>query len=470
MKAPPAPKWHFRTFWNTNAAFRRSLQVRLLFGTLLGICLALILAAVVLTSFFRSYATKQFQSSMQIHLNQLMASLELDAQGQPILVAPLSDPRFTQPLSGLYWQINAKNKTGLLRSRSLWDDVITLPDDAMSDSPLHFHKTAGPGGLALEVIERQIRMENYPDQSLRLLVAGSTTELEHSISDWTHRLILFFSILFITLTFVTIAQVMISLAPLRSLQKVLGMLRAGSLSRLKGDFPQEVQPLIDDFNSVLDHSAAVVARARAQTGDLAHALKTPLAVLTNAAARSYDKPDSSDELARLVREQVNTMQRHIDWRLQRARTAATSGMPLASTPIKPLLEQLLRVMKRVHADRALHYSSLCEPETLSFSGEAQDFQEMIGNLLDNASKWASAEVRVQALLRNGQLLITIDDDGPGLDSDQHGEVLQRGVRADEKTPGSGLGLAIVKDLVDLYDGHIDLAQSPQGGLRVILRF
>lgn len=467
------------------ATLKRSLRARLLVGTLLGMCAALVLAGFVLTNFFSSYATKQFQASLQIHLDQLAAIFEVNAEGKPVLTSSMTDPRFTQPLSGLYWQINDARQNGLARSRSLWDDVLEVPRDAMqkidqtelvtsSEPSLHLHSITGPDNTRLLVLERNIRIEDHPNQAWQLIVAASTSELEHSIQEWTRRLILFLTMLFLVLTCAALAQVIISLAPLRTLQKALAKIRGTPLTRLEGNFPQEVQPLIDDFNNVLDHSVQVVERARAQTGDLAHALKTPLAVLNNAAARGARATDQStnpsSELARVVQEQVAMMQRHIDWRLQRARTAATTGMPGSNTPIKSTIEPLLRVMARIHAERHLSFELICAPEDLSFSGEAQDFQEMLGNVLDNASKWAKSRIVVHATQTAERLVITVDDDGPGLNSAQYENVLQRGMRADEKMPGSGLGLAIVKELVELYSGQLALSASPLGGLRVILNF
>ena len=451
------------------STLRLSLRARLLAGTLLGMCLALIIAGFVLTNSFSRFATKQFQSSMQIHLDRLTANFEVDQQGKPVLTSPMSDPRFTQPLSGLYWQINHGNQIGLIRSRSLWDDVIQVPKDAytgsMESGSLHIHTTKGPDNTRLMVLERNIRLEEHPDQVWQLIIASGTKELEHSIDEWTHRLVFFLSILFLTLSLAALAQVIIGLAPLRTLQKALGKLHAGPLRRLEGNFPQEVQPLIDDFNQVLDHSVQVVERARAQTGDLAHSLKTPLAVLNNAASQPHN---SGDDLPRLVKEQVSMMQRHIDWRLQRARTAATSGMPASETLVRPHLEQLIRVMQRVHADRELTFRLQCQSDDLTFRGESQDLQEILGNLLDNASKWAKSTIDVSTSRQGSELVITIDDDGPGLVQEQYDRVLQRGIRIDEKTPGTGLGLAIVQELVDLYDGQLSLAASPLGGLRVIL--
>jgi signal transduction histidine kinase len=225
-----------------------------------------------------------------------------------------------------------------------------------------------------------------------------------------------------------------------------------------------VQPLIDDFNAVLDRNAEVVARARTQAGNLAHALKTPLAVLAHAA----DADGPRDELALRVREQVALSRRHIDWHLARARVAASQRLPGQRTTVAPVLAGLVRVMTRVHAERGLtlHLDEVL-PD-LAFAGEEQDLQEMVGNLLDNACLWARHRVGLRALREADQLVITVEDDGPGIAPDQREAVLSRGVRLDETTPGSGLGLAIVVDLVLLYGGRLALEDSESGGLQARL--
>jgi signal transduction histidine kinase len=231
--------------------------------------------------------------------------------------------------------------------------------------------------------------------------------------------------------------------------------------------------LAENFNGVLDRNAAVVARARTQAGNLAHAIKTPLAVMAQAAAIS---PASSvqvaDPLATLVQEQVTIANRQIDWHLTRARVAASQGLPGARVPVDPVVEGLLRVMDRVHAARGLRLVHAQRAGAPAFAGEAQDLQEMLGNLLDNACKWAASEVRVQAHAVWGagvrRLQISVEDDGPGIDEGQRQAVLARGARLDERVPGSGLGLAIVDELAALYGGELKLATGGMGGLRAEL--
>lgn len=449
---------------------KSSLRLRLMLGTLLWISIALIAASFVLTGYFKDYASKQFQASLQVHLDQLTTSFNVDIQGVPNLSQSLSDPRFNQPLSGLYWQINTQDGVAALRSRSLWDDIINLPPYDLNLTGIRTLTVTDPEVQTVQLLVRTITLEDQPNQKWILIVAGSTKELEHTLSDWSMRLTFFLIFLFVSLSIAAISQVMLSLSPLRSLQKSMENLRTSPMSRLKGTFPQEVQPLIDDFNMALDQNEQVISRARTQTGDLAHALKTPLAVLTNAAQRESKNTAGNHEFARLVSEQTAMMQRHIDWRLKRARTATTQDALHGEIEIAPVIEQLSRVMQRIHPLRTIALSVQCIPADIRFYGEIQDLQEILGNLLDNAYKWAYSKITVHVSMTGKKLTIVISDDGPGLLAEQYHQVVERGVRTDEKMPGSGLGLSIVQELVSLYQGSMELTQSADAGLCVTLKF
>jgi signal transduction histidine kinase len=223
---------------------------------------------------------------------------------------------------------------------------------------------------------------------------------------------------------------------------------------------------------VLDRNAEVVARARTQAGNLAHAIKTPLAALSQAAAATQQQRETGAALAALVEEQVAVARRQVDWHLARSRAAAAQGLPGARIALEPVLQGLLRVLDRVHAERRLSLRCAPMPPGLAFAGEVQDLQEILGNLLDNACKWARQQVLVSATSGGTEgarrLRIVIDDDGPGIDAARRGAVLARGARLDEAVPGSGLGLAIVHELVGLYQGSLQLQAAPMGGLRVEL--
>jgi signal transduction histidine kinase len=256
--------------------------------------------------------------------------------------------------------------------------------------------------------------------------------------------------------------VLIALVPLKRLHGALAAVHSGGTARLEGYFPGEVQPLVEEFNTVLAQNAEVVERARTQAGNLAHALKTPLSVIANA-VRGKD-----GELAQLVHRQVEVAGKQIDYHLSRSRVAASVRVPGARTPVSPVLEGLVRVMRRIHAQRDLELIVHPHGGLVAFRGEEQDLQEMLGNLLDNACKWAVQRIEVALAVVGDELRITIDDDGCGIADKERERVLNRGERADERVPGSGLGLAIVDDLARLYGGRVELADSPLGGLRVLI--
>jgi signal transduction histidine kinase len=458
----------------TPFAWRQSLRIRLLMGTLFWIAAAILVAGWGLGTLFRQHVETQFHAELRTHLDQLTAHLTLDAQGRAQLALPLSEPRFGRPYSGYYWQVDAIGPTGasiapaLLRSRSLWDVALAVPEDALAEGAIHLHQIVGPQGKYLGLIERSVRIDDGPDgkpHTLRLLAAADADLMAEPVSRFNSALWLALGVLGAGLVLAALVQVSVGLSPLRALRSALSRVRGGETQRLDGDFPVEVMPLVEEFNTVLAHNADVVERARTHAGNLAHALKTPLSVLANA-AQAKDQQDP--ELARLVVEQIGVARRQVDYHLARAQAAAATRVPGAKTALLPVVEGLVRVMQRVHAERDIKIAVQPWSAPLSFRGESQDLQEMLGNLLDNACKWAVHRVDVSAHSDGATFTLFLDDDGAGLDAQQREAVMRRGVRADEQVPGSGLGLAIVDDLARLYGGRVELLDSPLGGLRAAL--
>lgn len=454
-----------------------SLRFRLLVATLVALTLALLLAGVLLSGLFRDHVMRQFEAALTQQLDQVTARLEFDAAGQPLIdPQSLSDPRWQKPYSGLYWQLDrttadGMSRAGVLRSRSLWDTSLSLLVDDLADGAVHVHQGKGPLDAPLLILERKIRIAEQPDARWRIVVAADMHEVTGAVSSFNGVMAASLAVLLVLLVLAALAQGAVGLAPLRAMQRALTDVHEGRTQRLQGRFPTEVQPLIDDFNDVLDRNTEVVARARTQAGNLAHALKTPLSVLEQAAAAALAAHDS--ELARLVKEQIGLSRRHIDWHLARARVAATQRLPGQRTALKPVLAGLVRVMERVHASRSIAITVQASDTPLFFAGEEQDLQEMLGNLLDNACKWAGSTVTVHAECVVGseppQLTVYIEDDGPGIDARDLALVGARGLRLDESVPGTGLGLAIVQDLVGLYGGALTLQPASGGGLRATLR-
>jgi signal transduction histidine kinase len=254
-----------------------------------------------------------------------------------------------------------------------------------------------------------------------------------------------------------------AVAPLRRLRASLAALREGRQRRVEGRYPTEVQPLVEDLNALLEERERAVARALATAGDLAHGLKTPLAVLAQEAEAAVAA--GHGDLATTLRQQVERMQHQVAVHLARAR--ASGAAPADRCPVRPSVDGLVRTMRRLHADRGLRIDAEVDP-ALAIRGRREDLEEMLGNLLDNACKWARSRVVVSATIAGDRLALTVDDDGPGLDPALRTRVLERGVRADERVGGSGLGLAIVRDLAELSGGSIALETSPLAGTRARL--
>lgn len=253
------------------------------------------------------------------------------------------------------------------------------------------------------------------------------------------------------------------LSPFDALRRQLQAVRDGSAATVSGQFPPEVAPVVDDLNALLVHQSAAVTRAQAEAGDLAHGLKTPLAILRQEAERAAAA--GQIELADTVRQQIARMERHVTFHLARARAAASGATVNARASVRDAAEGIARTLQRLHAEKAPRID-LDVDATLTVRLQAQDLEEVLGNLLDNACKWCRARIEMRARLDGQRVVVVIDDDGAGIAAPLRAAVLQRGVRADEAAPGSGLGLAIVRDLVELYGGSITLSDSPLGGLRV----
>jgi signal transduction histidine kinase len=448
--------------------WRGSLMLRLFGGTALWIAIALGLTTFALDGLFKDQATRQFEQQLQSYLYQIVASLELDGQGNPTIRAAGSDPRFSRPESGLYWQINDTRGVTLLKSRSLWDTKLDIANDSFKNGEIHFHPAIGPAAQRLLVAEQNLTLPDASNKQLRVIVGSETKELSRAIQTWQRSLALFVGILFVSLVIAAAAQVGFGLQPLRQLQKSVKRLRESPGARITGTYPTELKPLIEDFNAVIDANGKIIERARNQAGDLAHSIKTPISVMSNALHTEKTRSGHDAALVASLEEQLQQLQQQVQWRLKRARIAANAGVPHSRSLVKVTLEQLARVMQKVHAEKSIQVTVGSIAEELYFAGEEQDLQEIVGNLLDNAFKWAVRCVVVQATHSNGKLRIVVEDDGAGcelLTDPTHPP--SRGQRADETVPGSGLGLSIVRDLVTLYDGTLSFEVNVPNGLRVV---
>ena len=412
-----------------------------------------------------------FDEQLGVYLKALVANVasthdELEGGALPVI-----DPQFELAFSGWYWQITRVDlpHPEIRTSRSLFATQLpTLPpgDASGPRGAVRSGYVVGPGDKPLRMIERDI---DDDDGRYLIQVAANADVIQTQIARFEYALAATFLVLAVALIGSTALAVRFGLRPLRVIQQGLAAIRRGEAERISGDFPPDVAPLAAEVNLLLESNRAVVERARTQVGNLAHALKTPLSVIVNEA------DSNSPNLVDKVREQAGVMRRQVSFYLDRARAAARAGAAGSATEVKPVVEQLIRTFEKIYRDRDIAFA-VDAPDGLRFRGESQDLTDLIGNLLDNAGKWAHTRIAVHAepeppseIVGRRYFTASIDDDGPGLDEDERSAALERGRRLDESRPGSGLGLSIVVDLAAAYGGSLRLEPSPLGGLRATLR-
>lgn len=447
---------------------RNSLRLRLLAGTLAWVIVSIAAAGWGLRALFLEHITEQFQAQLVMQLDRLSAAVDWAPDGQVTVAPMVADARLEQPLSGLYWQIDRLGSApaaALARSRSLWDQALALPSVPVRYPRAGYrvlHLT-GPEHQRLLAVARVVQLPDDGAPPLRLVVAGDQAFLAEPLQRFTRLLLAALAILALGLAIAVVLQLQLALRPLKALRTRLAAVREGQARELAGTFPQELEPLVTEFNHVLAENADMVERARTQAGNLAHAVHTPLAILANAAAHD------ATPLGQLVREQTQAASRQVDYHLARARAAAAVRATGVATPVLKPLRALLRTMARLHEERGIAFELAPGAEDATFRGEEQDLYELLGNLIDNAGKWARQRVLVDVRRAGGELQITVDDDGPGIPAAERERMFQRGVQLDERRPGAGLGLDIVRTLAETYGGHVEALESPLGGLRMVLR-
>ena len=435
-----------------------SLTLRLILGAGLWTLFALIIVGVVLSFLFRQTVERSFDARLNVLLESLIVSAEYDRKQGVYLSGALAEPRFEQPYSGWYWQITP-HKGAVMISRSLWDRELAQDLSQPAPQPRQYY-AIGPDDQEIRVIERDII---FPDAeaSVRFAVAAVTTENKQQVARFVRVIVIALGLMGVGLIGAVIVQVRYGLRPLRSLQRELERVRSGMVDQLGGRYPAEIAPVVSELNKLIEHNAEVLARARTHVGNLAHALKTPLSVLMN------DSATDPSPLGISIRRQLEVMRRLVDHYLVRARTAAAGEVIGTRTPVAPAVNSLKTTLEKIYAAREISIV-VTGGERLSFRGERQDFDEMLGNLMDNACKWARSVVHVTIERQDANLVLLVEDDGPGISDEQREAVFSRGERLDEATPGSGLGLSIVRDISGLYGGGIALDRSELNGLKAVL--
>ena len=460
--------------WRLRGGKTRSIARRLFVSAILWSVALLLVAGVIISGIYRRSTEQAFDQRLGVYLRAIVSDVATPGDDERLEPGQLGEPQFELTLSGWYWEVTRLDveKPEFRASRSLFAGRLPRLSSLGVQAELGGSRrgyATGPEGRRIRIVEREI---DIGDSGIYLVqVAATTEEVEAQIWRFYGSLALTFGFLAVALAGAAAMQVRFGLRPLRDLQEEVSSIRQGARDRIEGSFSEDLAPLASELNLLISSNREILERARTQVGNLAHALKTPLSVLLN------DARMEATPLAEKVEEQTRIMSDQVTWYLDRARAAARTTVIGAVTEVEPVIGALVRTFQKIYGDRGLAFAAEVEPG-LKFRGERQDFEEIIGNLVDNAGKWASGRVEIRALRQAGQegheaagpaFMITIDDDGPGLPPETRVQALARGRRLDETKPGSGLGLSIVSDLVAVHGGAVTLEDSPLGGLRVRLR-
>src|SRR6516162_4622599 len=444
-----------------------SLAVRLFVSATAWAVIILVITGVVLSSLYRQTVERAFDRRLGVYLRTIVADIAAPEEPGGKFPQSLGEPLFELPLSGWYWQVTRLDpgKHDVRSSRSLWDGGLPhLEDHGVPANPDGSREgyVPGPEDQRLRLVERKIDL--CDEGHYLVAIAGDAAEITDETRGFDHALVVTFSIQAMVLLITTMFQVRFGLAPLKRITGSLAAIRAGTAERLAEDFPDEIAPLARETNALIEANKEIVERARTHVGNLAHALKTPISVMVNEAATR-----GGDAFAEKVREQANIMRDQVARHLERAHLAARLTVVGSITDVAPVVTALARTMEKIHHDRGIAIEVDADADA-RFRGERPDLEELIGNLVDNACKWATSRVAVEVVSeKSGQVLrIAVDDDGRGLSRSEREQVSHRGQRLDETKPGSGLGLSIVVELAHLYGGKLELGAAPIGGLRAEL--
>ncbi|HEY0312619.1 MAG TPA: HAMP domain-containing sensor histidine kinase [Allosphingosinicella sp.] len=444
-----------------------SLTGRLIFISAVWILLLLGAGGYALDRVLTSALTRNFDAQIGYVMTALIGSAEIDPQGGAYLNRTLADQRFLEPNSGAYFQITAIRNRGEkarpeldLPSQSLWDRRLKV-QGGHNDYGVHSYDSTEFGtSEKLRIMERDVRLPGSKVR-WRFQVAQSREELDAQISVIERTMIYSFVVLGLGLVVLAALQAFYGLWPLRRVRRAIAAIRSGRASRIEDAFPREIEPLTEELNDLLAHNETQAEEARRHAGNLAHALKTPLTVITNAA--TADAPDLADTVCR----EATTMRRQVDHHLARARAIGRRSSAQARSPVWPSLESVERAVSRLYENATV---DLAGDKDAWVRVERQDLDEMVGNLIENAAKYGGGRVFVTVHNTPECVEIEVEDDGRGIPESERASIFDRGARLDTGKPGTGLGLAIVRDVAHIYGGSVTLEESEDlGGLLARLK-
>ena len=436
----------------------KSLTRRIIVLSIFWIVVALLATAFLLTHFYREHIQHHFDAHVLTHVEELIASVETTPDGATRLSREPTDPRFHRLDSGWYWEV-LSGETLLQKSSSLGDQQLDLSNIVL-DEQQGVQTVYSPGRQKLRAHVVHVSYP-YAAGSLTFIATAPEMQISDDVRDFVYQLFMSFLVLGIGLSIAVVVQVTVALRPLKAIKSAISDIRAGKTKRLPQNFPGDVQPLVNELNFLLDHNEMLMKRARNRLGDLAHSVKNPLAVIRNE-ARSM-----SGKQGHLILDQSHAIASNIDHCLSRARIYGKKDAIGYRTSVKSVFDDISFAVEHIYKNRNI-IIQLNGLDDKWFRGEAQDLEEMAGNLIDNAFKWASNKVVVRCLIENDRLSLIIEDDGPGIADEELESITRRGRKLDETRPGHGHGLGIVTDISELYGGSLKLGRSDLGGLRAEL--
>ncbi len=439
-----------------------SLALRLFTSAFVWIFLALIATGVVLSDLNRESNVRAFDDKLTLLLETLIGASRIDSTDNITVVSSIGDPRFFQPYSGWYWQINSGAKT-LSRSRSMWDQLFTL-DKRLIGGRAQFVDSVTKGNIGkkeiiqkkeLHIVQREISFPGFSGP-LIFMVSGDTEEYKENVSEFNKALSISLFVLGLGLFIAVYLQVQYGLLPLNKIKKSLFLIRNGDAKKLEETYPLEVQPLASEINDLIQHNEKIVDRAKTHVGNLAHVLKTPLAVISN-----ETKEDNF-----VMMNQLQLMKKHIDRYLKKAHLDSVGKVTKEKINLSRLTKKMINIFKKLYPKVTIKLIE--KSKNIFVYSSLEEMEEVIGNLLENSCKWTEDLIEMKLdRVSDEKMRFSLIDDGPGLPEDELTKVFARGFRLDEQKPGTGLGLNIVKDIVETYKGKVWLKKSNSlGGLEV----
>ncbi|WP_416795570.1 sensor histidine kinase [Ciceribacter azotifigens] len=445
-----------------------SIRSRFFLVSVATVLLALTMASLVFIELFRTNLERRVDQELTNHINNIAGALRVTAEGKLELPKTPTDLRFQMPYGGLYWQAEDDVRKHRLRSPSLWDYVLALPVDTHESGEIHRYHLKGPDETDLIVQERKVILAAPEgEREIRIAAAIDAAELAKAGSEFARDMLPYSAALAIFLIAASLAQLTFGLRPISSVSEGLNRIRERKADRLTGRFPEELRPVVEAVNRLLDSQSEILTRARAAAGDLAHGLKTPLTILANDAETLRERGET--ELAHELAHIATVMQAHVDRELTRSRLAVNAELHRSVSDLRDTVQTIVRTLKRTPLGEHLDWR-LSVPPDVVLDVDPHDLHELIGNILENASKWSRSWVSVRHVERGDDTVLIVEDDGPGADAEGISLMTERGMRLDTQKPGTGIGLAIVRDIAAAYEIDLRIENRDEGGLRVTLGF